>query len=110
MLRYFCWTTALSVVLTPLMTKVALSLPLATGSQLSGVQSNQNSSIDVPLCYIQTADGRVVDLQQLCSSNQNPPLASTSSSEVVSGTRRGRIRAGGYAGDKTGGEEDSRSD
>ncbi len=112
MLKYFCWTTALYFVLTPLMTKIALSLPIATGPQLSGIQSSQNSNVDVPLCYIQTADGRIVNLQQLCSSqnSQDSSAVTTGPFGSVPRTQGLRLRAGGYTGDGTGEEQDSRSD
>ena len=111
MLRYFCGTAALYVVLT-LTTEGAFSLPLSVSQQPKVLNSEvRNPTIDMPLCYLQTADGRIVDLQQLCSSDSQNPAGTTSGG--ASQTQGLGIRTGGYAGDDTGGEEprsDSRSD
>lgn len=93
MLRCFCLAAALSVALTPLLTKVAFSRPLSPRSQYPEVQ---NSRVDLPICYIQTADGRTVDLQRLCG--KTSPLSNT----LSRGVSRFKFRQGsgsGYASD-----------
>lgn len=64
MQKCFCWAAALSIVLTPLMTQVAFSEPRSAGSQYPEVQ---NFNVVPPLCYMETADGRVLDLQKVCN-------------------------------------------
>lgn len=64
MVRPFLLPTTLSVVLILFMTEVTFSRPVFSDSQHPKVQ---NSEVDLPLCYMQTADGRTLNLQKLCS-------------------------------------------
>lgn len=60
-------TTCLSVTLTGLIAEVALGVP--PRKQTPSVEAKQQLAefrIEVPLCYIQTSDGRVLDLTNLC--------------------------------------------
>ena len=83
MLRYFCWTATLSVVLNFLITGVAKSDPISASSQYPEAQK---SKVNEPLCYMQTADGRILDLQKMCS--ENSAAHSTYSSVPASKFRR----------------------
>lgn len=75
MLRLF-YLAAVSVALNLIMTKVAFSRPISASSQYPEVQ---NSDVDVPLCYLQTADGRTLDLQKLCG---NSPTSNSPSNSI----------------------------
>lgn len=55
-------TTYLSVALTAFLAKPVLSLPVVQPSQGKEVASEVN----VPVCYMQTADGNILDLSSLC--------------------------------------------
>lgn len=63
MLKLFRLTVVLSAVLMPLATKTAFGRPIALGSQYPAVPSSDMSN---PVCYMQTADGRVLNLHSLC--------------------------------------------
>ena len=98
--KYLHCATAFALVLTSLGTKVALGSSMPISSQSSQVQSN----FDEPLCYMQTADGRVVDLQSLC---EKTSPASTSNTPVSSESPRFRLSSGsGYASDSRTEHED----
>jgi len=58
--KLFYLTAALSIALTPSIAKAALS------DEYSGTQ---NLNINVPICYMQTEDGRVLDLSYLCGNS-----------------------------------------
>ena len=76
MLRCFRLTATLSTVLISLVPGMALSLPLQPDSPYPVVPA---SNIDVPVCYLETEDGRTVDLGKLCiqtPQNSNAPLSS----------------------------------
>jgi len=104
MLRWFRLAATLFVALTPTITETAFSTPLPAASQYPEVQ---NSNFDVPLCYIQIADGRTLDLQKLCgktspasnspSNRISPASNSLSSRTSVPIFRRGSGNA--YASD-----------
>lgn len=66
MLRYFCWTASLFVVSTALTTGIAQSESISIYPQYP---ETQKSKANEPLCYMQTADGRILDLQKMCSEN-----------------------------------------
>ena len=75
MMRCVYCTTALSVVVTPLTTKVALGSPVSLDFQYPQVQSFD----DAPVCFMQTSDGRILNLQALCgkqSASTSPPESS----------------------------------
>ncbi len=109
MLRYLGSAATVSVALAPLMAQIAFSRPLSPISQYPEVQ---NSNINVPLCYIQTTDGRTLNLQSLCSKNSpinnpanNPinnnspnPTNNNSSEPALEGKFR-RGSGSGYASD-----------
>ncbi|MBD1929849.1 hypothetical protein H6F74_26980 [Trichocoleus sp. FACHB-90] len=65
MLRIFRWMFALSAFLITLTTKAAFSLPA------SQVQSH----VDTPFCYMQTANGQMVNLETLCGKSATVPPA-----------------------------------
>ena len=95
MLKYFCLDATVSVALTGLITDIAFSRPLPASSQFPEVQ---NSNIDVPLCYIQTPDGRTLDLGKLCGRNSAASGSKTPYSQISpSQFRRGSVS--GYASD-----------
>jgi len=103
MLKYFNLPTALFFVLTPLMAKTTFSLPVPTGAQNPKVQ---NPEINLPVCYLQTADGRILNLQRLCGqasptitnpSSTTAPSSRISPSATVPIFRRGS--GSGYASD-----------
>lgn len=91
MLRWFCSAAALSFALTSIMTKVAFSRPLSPVSQYPKLQ---NSDVDVPVCYMRTADGRTLDLQRLCGKTSP---ASNNASNRISRPRFRRGSGSGYA-------------
>ncbi|MBV8886700.1 MAG: hypothetical protein JO235_22275 [Chroococcidiopsidaceae cyanobacterium CP_BM_RX_35] len=93
MLRCFYGSATLSVILTLLAARVAFSSPTATVPQSPQLQ---NSSVDVPLCYMQTADGRIMDLQNLCRQTSPASPISNASSTVPSFRLDSRS---GYASD-----------
>lgn len=84
MLKTFCLTAVLSTALMPFLAEMALGNPLprssiysavpsaestSTGSQSVGSQQPvvpNDSDPDQPVCYMQTADGRVLNLASLC--------------------------------------------
>ena len=63
MLKLFRLTAVLSAVLMPLIAETAFDRPIALGSQYPVVPS---SDMGKPVCYMQTADGRVLNLNSLC--------------------------------------------
>ncbi|MBD1840563.1 MULTISPECIES: hypothetical protein [unclassified Coleofasciculus] len=76
MFRYFRLTVTVSTALSSLFPGIALSLPLQPDSPYPVVPA---SNIDIPVCYLQTEDGRRVDLGKLCiqaPENSNAPLSS----------------------------------
>lgn len=79
MLRYFRLTTALlSISLISLLPEVAFSRPLLMGNPYPVVP---NSNSDVLVCYLQTEDGKILDLRELCDKTpQNANIRSNSSS------------------------------
>ncbi len=71
MIKCFLLPTTLSIVLIPFMTEVTFSRPAFPNSQHPKIQ---NFEVDLPLCYIQTADGRIFNLQKLCNKNSPVPV------------------------------------
>ena len=69
------------------------SAPLTQHSRYPKAQSSQ---IDLPLCYMQMADGTTLDLQKLCGKN-SPPKTNLGSRVAKSQFRRGTGNA--YASD-----------
>jgi hypothetical protein len=84
MLKAFCLTVVLSTALMPFLAEMALGSPLPKSSINSGVPSAESTSMrsqpigsqqpvvpndsdpDQPVCYMHTADGRVLNLASLC--------------------------------------------
>jgi hypothetical protein len=66
MLKLFCLTTTIFAVLIPLSSKMALSRPLLSNSQLSVEERSERGK---PVCYMQTAEGRTLDLTSTCRKN-----------------------------------------
>ncbi len=64
MLKFLRLTTALAIALTPLLPKVALSLPQLARERYAAVPNSEES---VPVCYMQTLDGGIVNLAALCT-------------------------------------------
>lgn len=95
MLRLLCLATTLAVVITPIVTKVAFSRPISASSQYPEVPFN---NVDVPLCYIQTTDGKILDLQKLCGNSPTNTINKSPSSRVPKAKFR-RGSGSGYASD-----------
>lgn len=64
MLKWLCVAAVGPFILTPIMTKAAFSTIITLDYQYPEVPK---SKVDVPVCYIQMSDGRVLNLQKLCS-------------------------------------------
>ena len=92
-MRCFYGAATLSAVLTLLTARVAFSNPTVTVPQFP---QSQNFNADVPLCYMQTADGRIVDLQNLCSKT-SPASPISNVGSIVPSFRLNS--GGGYASD-----------
>ncbi|MBD1894929.1 hypothetical protein [Coleofasciculus sp. FACHB-129] len=76
MFRYFRLTATVSNALISLFPGIAFSLPLQADSPYPVVP---DSNIDIPVCYLQTEDGRTVDLGKLCiqaPENSQAPVSS----------------------------------
>lgn len=58
----------LSAALIPLMAQSALSFPQTEGSYYSSVQKKET---DKPVCYVQTIDGRTLDLSNICQRDES---------------------------------------
>jgi hypothetical protein len=71
MLKLFGLATTIFAVLIPVSSKMALSRPLPSNSQPS---VEERSEPRKPVCYMQTADGRTLDLSSTCRKN---PASST---------------------------------
>lgn len=93
MWKHLCRVTLISI---PLFIPLLLLLSPAVWGQpqsndrqflLSNLQDSflsprlllQQAAIDEPFCFMQTADGRVIDLQRLCGSSTNGQPGSSSS-------------------------------
>lgn len=63
MLKLFSVTATLSTILVPLLPNVVLSFPVAVDSPYPEVSG---SNMDSLICYVQTEDGRTIDLNNLC--------------------------------------------
>lgn len=75
MLRCFYFTAMLSTVLISLLPEIALTSPLLIGNQYPVAP---NSNRDIPVCYLKTEDGRILDLGKLCK--KTPQDSNNSSS------------------------------
>ncbi len=85
------WATVLFLVLNSLMTQEASSRPLDAISQYPEVQ---NSQAGLPLCYIQTADGRMINLEKLCGSSFPAKTNSSGNTSIpVMNNSSGNVRA-----------------
>lgn len=62
-LKSFGLIASLSFALTVFIAEAAFSLPLPQETQPSEVAK---SEVDVPICYMQTANGRILSLSRLC--------------------------------------------
>ena len=63
MLKLFRLTGVFCAVLMPLIAETAFDRPIALGSQYPVVPSSDRDEL---VCYMQTADGRVLNLHSLC--------------------------------------------
>ena len=97
MLRFLYFAATLSVAITPLITEVAFSYPVFPASQYPEVQNFNN--VNVPLCYIQTTDGRTLDLDKLCSKNSSINRINKNPSSRVPKAKFRRGSGSGYAAD-----------
>ncbi len=78
-------TTSLSVTLTALIAEVAFSVPpYKENPSLKAKQQLAQLGNEIPLCYIQTSDGRVLDLTNLCKEQSGTGETGTNVSAVRS--------------------------
>lgn len=63
MLKSFCLIALLSFALTQLIAASASSLSIPQATQSLEISKFE---VDVPVCYMQTANGRIVDLSSFC--------------------------------------------
>lgn len=66
MYKCFQWATALSIFVNFLIIESAFSEQLSTSSSYPVIQ---NFKTTPPLCYMETADGKIIELQNLCTKN-----------------------------------------
>lgn len=104
MIKRFSLAVTLSLFVAASIDKVAFSVPLSTSSQPP--RWRRDSNTDLPVCYLQTADGRILNLQTLCGKTpftSSSPSSTTANSSQPSGFagvpsfRRGS--GSGYASD-----------
>jgi hypothetical protein len=71
MLKCFLRIAVLPAALIPFMAEIACSLPQAEGSYYPVVPTSDTAE---PICYMQTIDGRTLDLSKICELNdyRNP--------------------------------------
>lgn len=108
MLKWLCLTAVGLFILNPMITEAAFSSLVTSDYQYPEVPK---SKVDVPICYIQTVDGRILNLQKLCNEvppgnnnafpdNGNSFSGENSSSQDSPETPRRRFGTGaGYASD-----------
>lgn len=96
MLRLLCLAATLSIAVTSIVTKLAVSRPISPNLQYPEVPKVNN--IDVPLCYIETTDGKILDLQKLCGNSPTNTINKSPSSRVPKAKFR-RGSGSGYASD-----------
>jgi hypothetical protein len=68
MLKSFVRIAVLPAALIPFMAEIACSLPQARGSYYPVVPT---SDTDWPICYMQTIEGRTLDLSKICEQNDS---------------------------------------
>ena len=88
MLNNFGLTTAIATILTLTIADAALSQTTPPNSPFP--QATKPSQPEQPLCYIQTADGKIVDLQSLCG--QSAPVNTNSNDSSQNHPVQTRIR------------------
>jgi hypothetical protein len=78
MLKSFVRIAVLPAALIPFMAEIACSLPQAGGSYYPVVPTSDTAE---PICYMQTIDGRTLDLSKICELNdsRNPQQRSSQS-------------------------------
>jgi hypothetical protein len=76
----FSVSSVLSATLIPLLAEIAVSSPVAAQSIYPLVE---NADTTPPLCYMQTADGRVLQLDRLC--NNKSSVTVTASGNINQG-------------------------
>jgi hypothetical protein len=78
MLKSFVRIAVLPAALIPFMAEIACSLPQAGGSYYPVVPTSDTAE---PICYMQTIDGRTLDLSKICELNdsRNPQQRSIQS-------------------------------
>lgn len=70
---------SLSVALTALIAEAAFSIPPNQENQsVEASQEVKQSGVEVPLCFMQTADGKVLDLTSLCKEQPGANLSASS--------------------------------
>ncbi len=75
MLRFLAFRIVLSAALIPFMSQIAQTRPPSEASQYPTVPP---SSLDKPVCYMQTDDDRTLDLSSMC---KKPPVKPNSNSQ-----------------------------
>jgi len=73
----------LTAALIPLLAEISVSHPVAAQTTNSLVD---NTEMGVPLCYMQTADGRLLRLDRLCKKKSLATVTPTSSSSEGKGS------------------------
>lgn len=74
MQKHFCFMTILVFALILFTAKMAFSSPRPLDSRYRVVSS---SNIDTLVCYMQTADNRILDLENLCRSASVKPVVTS---------------------------------
>lgn len=72
--------TSLSVALTALLAETALSLPPPPpeNQSVEAIQEVQQFGAEVPICFMRTADGKLLDLTSLCKEQPGSNLSGVS--------------------------------
>lgn len=73
--KSFIKISFISALVTLMVAKVTLSNPVLDNPPQGSININMN--IDDPVCYIETADGTVLDLSNLCGKEQPSPPTTT---------------------------------
>ena len=65
MIKSFLMTALLAVALTIFIAEANFSLPPPLPQQIQSLEV-VSSEVDVPICYMKTVDGRILDLSRFC--------------------------------------------
>ncbi len=99
MLKYFHLTAVLWAGSILFIAETAFSLPLTTGDKYPVALS---SDTDMPVCYMQTGDGRTLNLSSLCRDQPRPQSQSAQSQLVISDLRHEGDQMSGRVVNNTG--------